>query len=60
MKSLMFSPSGAERCIMTLHLPDFFKTTSRPEQCRDGSGRWRYGPARWPFEHSLESSASIT
>ena len=58
MKSLMLMPSGADRCMMTLHFP-FFGTAPSPDVRRLVSGCSENGPRMGPAAISFDSSASI-
>ena len=56
MKSLILFPGGADKCMMTHHLPFFFGTTPSPEQRRLGIGGDGKGPSMRPAAHFLVSS----
>ena len=52
-------PSGADRCMMTLHFPFFFGTAPSPDMRRLVSGRSENGPRMCPAAISFDSSASM-
>ena len=59
MKSLMLLPSGADRCMMTLHFPFFLGTAPIPDVRRLVSGRYENGPRMRLAAISFASSVSM-